>query len=224
VAADKAFCQGEEVFRKFIAANPVAVLHGTVTPNVTFNACVKNPTFDANIAAFGANITANVSGSLAVHLKFENKTPPGVGLCKADWADDFQFQASAAISDRQLSFSVSGEPEGDGLNLVFGAGDQIFKVNFKPAPLDELFIKHPKTLVNCNVAAGLAAGYVSYDTVVNEQLKNASPLLTGKDYKLTVKDLQFKIKVPRLDVKSLSDKVLISMTPNWRSKTIAFLK
>jgi len=148
---------------------------------------------------------------------------PGI-LCKVDWAEDFKFQASTTIPNTQLAFSISPERDGANLNLVFSGGDHDVKVDFKPAPIDELFIRHPQVLVNCTAAAGLAAGYIAYDTIANEQAKNWSPLLSGRGYKLTVKDISFKLSIPKLEVKDLHERALFTLKPNLLSQALAYEK
>ncbi len=224
VAADKAFCQAEQGLRDFIVSNPVAVVSGDIKPNVAVDACLSNPMIESNFNSFGVTIDGRASGPLSVHLAFENKTPPGVGLCKADWAEDFDFQASTNVPGTHISFAVTSERDGEKLNMIFKGGDQELKLDFSPAPIDVLFVRHPQLLVNCSPVAALAATYVAYDTVVNEQAKNWSPLLSGKGYKQTVKDVTFKISIPKLEVKDMKNVVLLALQPNWLSKALAFVK
>ena len=110
------------------------------------------------------------------------------------------------------------------MNLTFKAGDQKLKLNFSPSPVDEIFVKHPQMLVNCSLLAAATAGYITYDTVVNESARNWSPLLSGRDYKLTVSDLGFKLNVPKIDVKNVHDAILFSLKPTWLSNALAFQK
>jgi len=158
--------------RSFIELYPIAEIKGDITPDVSFRACVEKTTLSSNFDTFAVTLTGGANGSFAVHLSFENKTPPGVGLCHADWAEDFHFRATTTIPEKSLSFAVSSESKGDNLTLLFTAGDQDLLVNFTPAPLEELFGRHPQLLVNCSPIFGAGGAYAAYDTVVNEQAKN----------------------------------------------------
>jgi hypothetical protein len=222
--AKEGICSAEQGLRNIIEHNPVAHIEGSVKVNGSANACLDELEIPPAMTSATVRISGDARADVALKLQYENRIAPGIGICKVDWAETFQTQATAQLSREVVSFSISSSQLPDNrVALRFEAPDREVKLDLSPSPLETVFLKHPSLLVNCQSVLPAAIAFLAYDTVWNDKLKEISPYASGKGLPMAVKKFGFAVTLSPIRLGAASQPVL-TLKPRWDANAVSYVQ
>lgn len=204
----KSACDVEQELSKFYKNNPVATVKAHVEPNIALRVSVYDAVLSRDLLTMNGGIRAEGGGPIKASIAYDRHNyadgavlPPGLSLglaCHADWKEAVEVSATLQPFRKRLSFSARFESKPDrSIEIEYEqTGAETAKVDFKPAPLVDLFLGKPQVAINCPLALVGAVTFGSGEAIfTQENARKIFPLLTGKDLPIEIKELDFAVQI-----------------------------